>query len=230
MYKITLYDQNCSPICDGTVFWFVEDLGEFEKNWLPLQSRHDVSTIERYYRSKFGEIVTDYYSDDPALNIVQQAGSEILQKKIYKYTNRIVELYNVYGYRTRIEFDSLLFTLLVLKYDTEYYLAGQYKGNGCRRISPIWNRWYKKETKYSQMNFFGNPVANYRCREISWDDWGSDDAYKDFYTDDKAFYQHEEIETFVWIPIKKVAEDYKIHALTKNEIAGFMRDIIGEAG
>ena len=32
MYKITLYNQNCCPICDGTTFWFVEDLKEFEKN------------------------------------------------------------------------------------------------------------------------------------------------------------------------------------------------------
>lgn len=38
MYKITVYNQNCSSICDGTTFWFVEDLKEFEKKWLPLQS------------------------------------------------------------------------------------------------------------------------------------------------------------------------------------------------
>ena len=30
MYKITLYDQNCSPICDRPTFWFVENLEEFE--------------------------------------------------------------------------------------------------------------------------------------------------------------------------------------------------------
>lgn len=30
---------------------------------------HNVSTIERYYRSKFGEMVTDYHSDGPELNI-----------------------------------------------------------------------------------------------------------------------------------------------------------------
>ena len=90
MYKITLYDNNCCPICDGTTFWFVEDLEQFEQSWLPLQSRYGVSTIERYYRSKRGEIVTDYYSDSEDLNIVQQVNSEVLQEKVFEYTDKFI--------------------------------------------------------------------------------------------------------------------------------------------
>ena len=84
MYKITLYDKNCSPICDRTTFWFVEDLEQFEKNWLPLQCKYNVSTIEKYYRSKFGEVVTDYYSDNEELNIVQSVNCEILHITVSK--------------------------------------------------------------------------------------------------------------------------------------------------
>ena len=51
MHKITLYDHNCCPISDGTTFWFVDNLEEFERKWLPLQAPHGVETINRYYRS-----------------------------------------------------------------------------------------------------------------------------------------------------------------------------------
>ena len=81
MYKITLYDQNCCPIFDGTTFWFVEDLEEFEKKWIPLQSKGSVKVVERYYKSKFGEVVTDYHSNDESLNIVQEVNSELLQER-----------------------------------------------------------------------------------------------------------------------------------------------------
>lgn len=47
MFKITLYDNNCCPTSDGTFSFFVDDLENFEKHWLPLQARHDVETIDR---------------------------------------------------------------------------------------------------------------------------------------------------------------------------------------
>ncbi len=80
------------------------------------------------------------------------------------------------------------------------------------------------------MYFFGNPVATYKARDINWDDMDKDDCYKDFYTNDKDFYKHDEVETFVWIPIKKVDEQYKIKRLTKEELAILMMDIVGESG
>ncbi|MBR1816288.1 MAG: hypothetical protein IJ763_06265 [Lachnospiraceae bacterium] len=230
MYKITLYDYDLCPICDGTTFWFVEDLSEFEENWLPLQCRHNISTIERYYRSKLGEIITDYYSDSADLNIVQQADSKIISEKEYTYTDKEIELINAYAWDSKVEFDKLVIKLRVLQYADEYYLVGQYIGTGCRRISPGWNRWYDTETKYAQMNFYGNPIATYLARDINWDDFGSSDRYKDFYTNDKDFYKHEKVETFVWLPIKEVDEQYKIKRLTKKELAILMRDIVGEAG
>lgn len=230
MYKITLYDYNCSPICSGTRFWFVEDLEEFEKKWLPLQSIHGVSTIERYYRSKLGEIVTDYYSHDPELNIVQKVDSEVISEKEYTYTDKEICLVNTYGFATKVLFDSLEITLRVVKENNEYYLAGQYIGNGCRRVERNWNRWYNKEVQYCQMGFYGNPVAEYYRRDINWDDWDKSDCYKDFYTNDKDFYKHERVKTFVWLPIKKVSEDYCIEELTEEEFRVLMADIVGEAG
>ena len=230
MYKITLYDRNCCPICDGTTFWFVDNLEEFEKNWLPLQCKYGVSTIERYYRSKFGEIVTDYYSDSPELNIVQQVDCEILQEKELTYTNKEVVIKNTYGWETKILFDKLEVKLRVQRCGAEYYLVGQYCGYGGVRVEKGYNRWYDKEINYHQMYFFGNPVANYIKRDINWDDWGKGDAFKDFFTNDKSFYKHESVKTFVWLPIKEVDKDFRIKRLTKGDLGILLADIVGEAG
>lgn len=230
MYKITLYDNNCSPICDGTTFWFVENLEKFEEKWLPLQARKDVGKIERYYRSKFGEIVTDYYSNDASLNIVQSVDCVVLKEKEFEYTDKEVRVTNTYGWATKILFDKLKIVLRVQSCNDKYYLVGQYFGYGCRRIEPTFNRWCKTDVKYKQMGFYGNPVAEYMERDLNWDDWGKDDAYKDFYTNDKDFYKNESVETFVWLPIKEVDKQYKINEPTMDDLALLLVDIVGEAG
>lgn len=230
MFKITLYDYNCSPICDGTTFWFVEDLEQFEKNWLPLQCNYDVKTIERYYKSKFGEMVTDYYSDDESLNIVKSIDCEVLQEKTFEYKDKEVIIENIYGFKTKILFDKLKIVLRVQGWGDKYYLVGQYFGYGCRRVSRNYNRWYDKEVIYSQMHFFGNPVANYKSRDINWEDFGRDDAYKDFYTNDKDFYKNESVETFVWLPVKEVDKYYNITEPTMDDLSFLLVDIVGEAG
>ena len=230
MYKITLFDKNCCGFCSGTTFWFVENLEEFEKKWLPLQAKEDVSRVGRYYRSKFGELVTDYYSDNEELNIVQKIDCEILEEKTRIYKDKEVELVNTYNCKSTVLFDNLKILLRVIRCYDEYYLVGQYFVYGCRRVSTSFNHWYNTEVKYSQVNFYGNPVAEYLQRDINWDEWNKDDAYKDFYTNDKDFYKHEKIETFVWLPIRKVDRDYKIGRLSKEDLAILLKDIVGEAG
>ena len=230
MYKITLYDINCCPICDSTTYWFVEDLEEFEKNWLPLQCKYNLSTIEKYYRSKFGEVITEYWSDDPSLNIVQHVDATFLQEKTYTYKNKVVELENTYCWKTYIEFDELVFRLRFMKYDNKFLLVGQYSGTGCKIVmNDLW-KLCPIDAKYGQVHFYGNKIAKHVKRYVNWEDRNNSDAYKSFYTDDKSFFKDEHIETFVWLPIKEVSEAYKIKALTKDEIMYFMRDIVGEAG
>ena len=34
IYQIQLYDDNCSPIGDGVIRVFTDDLESFEKNWM----------------------------------------------------------------------------------------------------------------------------------------------------------------------------------------------------
>ena len=230
MYKITLYDDCNSPIIDGAEIFFVENLKEFEINWIPLQAKVKVDPIERYYKSKFGEIVTDFNTKDEKFNIVQKVTSKEIDSKEFIYENKVVSIENAYKWESKIEFDHLSINLKLVEIDNEFLLLGQYKGLGCKRISNTYNRWYEKEVKYSQMHFYGNRIANYQRRDVNWDDIGKDDSYKDFYTNDGSFFKNEKIETFVWLPIKKVYKNYKITELTKEEISLLMRDIVGDAG
>ena len=85
MYQITLYDDCSNPIADGTVSYYVDSLEEFEEKWVPYAEKNMKERLKRYYRSKAGEIVTDYYSDSEKLNIVQQdEHAEILEEKSFE--------------------------------------------------------------------------------------------------------------------------------------------------
>lgn len=81
-----------------------------------------------------------------------------------------------------------------------------------------------------QMGFYGNPVAEYLKRDVNWDDLDKCDKYKDFFTNDRNFYKHEKVETFVWIPIKEVSAQYKISELNSDDLDLLLTDIVGEAG
>ena len=231
MYKITLGDVNLCPVCDGTVSYFTENLEEFEKHWVPLMSVYDIDTVDRYYRSKHGQIVTDTFSDSPELNVVQQADGEIISKRNYRYKDKKVRLVNFFDIESEFLFNELHIHLAVIRYADDIMLCGQYEGKGCCRLEKIWNDWYKKDTEYCQMHFWGNKIAEYKKRNPSWEDIHSGgDAYKDFYTNDREFYKDEEIKTFVWIPIKYVDAEYKIKPLTVKEMQVLMADILGESG
>ena len=81
MYKIQLFDLNSYPaFVSGVVEVYTDDIDEFEEHYL-IQNRASDDQKARFLRSKSGEIVTDYYSDEPELNIVQEINVEILHTK-----------------------------------------------------------------------------------------------------------------------------------------------------
>lgn len=83
IYKITLFDANCPSCTSGTASFFTEDIDEFEHNYFSdenVESNQLEAQKQRYFRSKAGEIVTDYYSDAPELNIFQYAEYGTIEK------------------------------------------------------------------------------------------------------------------------------------------------------
>ena len=110
MYKITLYDYCCNPICDGMVSYFVDNLEDFEKNWKALVK--DQEHIKRYEKSKKGEIVTDYYSDDEELNKVQADNdSKVIEEEEYEKSNFEIDLYIAYDCSSKYYIFNLQYKL-----------------------------------------------------------------------------------------------------------------------
>ena len=100
IYKITLFDANFPSCTSGTASFFTEDIDEFEHNYFSdenVGSNHLEAQKQRYFRSKAGEIVTDYYSDAPELNIFQYAEYGTIEKrKTFHYKDKTFELHNGY--------------------------------------------------------------------------------------------------------------------------------------
>ena len=88
LYKIELYDvSHWHPaFVSGTINIFCEDIEDFQMRWFKLEPGEERK--EMFLRSKDGEIVIDYYTDDPEHNIVQQDLATI-------YAERTVILHNV---------------------------------------------------------------------------------------------------------------------------------------
>ena len=227
LYKLTFMDDNLPAICSGVYTFYTNDLTDFERHWLPLVGEGYPERVESYYRSKFGTIASDWYSDRKDLNIVQSAKAKIIDYKINKYKNKRIELSNGWNCISTFEFDELIIEQHLVRYGKTYMVIARYEATGCKRCDPTYNHWYDKIVKYHQMHFFGNKVATYEYRKP--EVW-SIDAYKEYYTDDKEFFKDDKVNCFVWLPIKRVTKDYKLKALTKKEIDQLMQDITGESG
>lgn len=115
MYHIQLYDYNCSPICDGVIRFFTDDLASFERNWIPLMKGEDDARVKRYVRSKAGEMVTDYYSDDPKLNIVQEKDVDIIAERTYTETDVTKIIYNVYRLSSTYHMDRITYHIRFIR-------------------------------------------------------------------------------------------------------------------
>ena len=91
MYKVTLFDGNTAPYISNTFSVYCDDIDEFEKNWSEMET--DEMRKQRFRRSKQGEMVTDYYSDAPELNIVQKdENAKIFMERTIVIRNQTVRL------------------------------------------------------------------------------------------------------------------------------------------
>ena len=87
LYKVTLYDFWCHPLADGTESFFTEDIEDFQERWIKCGA--DKGRVERFLRSKAGELVTDYHEtfNDEELNIVQRDTCPIYDEKEFVLGN-----------------------------------------------------------------------------------------------------------------------------------------------
>lgn len=224
MYQITLYDDCSNPIADGTVSYYVDSLEEFEEKWVPYAEKNMKERLKRYYRSKAGEIVTDYYSDSEKLNIVQQdEHAEILEEKSFEEKELDITLSNVYWCTTDFHIADLKYVIRKIKYNGKYLLVTKYDIKGIYR-----KKEFPDGTGYycDTAEFCGNAICevnltpNFDCETM-----------RNKYTTADAFLE-DTIKCFVWIPIaeSEKEEELQIRRLPMQELEWLLRDIPGEAG
>ena len=227
MYKITLYDENCSPICDGTTSFFVDEIDDFERKWF-LQANE--SQVERYKRSKAGEIVTDYYSDSPELNIFQEdTAARVLFHRICQMSETIFELLNTYGYPFMIYAENAEIRVRGIEFNKKYYVVGQYKLCGVCKCMTFTDTL----TEYFSVHVWGNPICESNVKHKSF--WKDTPEGRQPHLYTKEDYKDDTIETYCWVTIAEniSEEELRGYDVQENDAEFFsvlMRDIPGEAG
>lgn len=226
MYKITLYDKNCCPICDGVARFFVDRLEEFEIPWMSKKSIDEEKKI-RFQRSKNGEIVTDYYTDDAEYNIVQRDDcAKVYWEKEFSYEKQSFVTYNVYDSSTEIYAEHADITLRFVRFGAENFLIGKYKLQGVCQKEKLWE---EDGESWTACSVWGNPIhIQKRKKEVFWK--GKDGLNR--YDYPKEHFAEDSVETYCWV-IVGLYGTKMIEApdeLTDEMIACLLKDIPGEAG
>ena len=228
MFKITLLDFNCSPISDGTVSFFVEKLENFEEKWLVQEEiEEDEERVERYFRSKAGEMVTDYYSNNPELNIVQEdAQAQVLWEKEYLLEDRTYAVVNAYWCESKIYAKEAHIILRKLFFKGKEYLIGKYRlvgvcsACGAKEEGAVWER----------CRAYGNPIL--LKKYVVQDRYVTKDREVHYWN--KEHFAEDELETYVWIALEGASlEELDIEnaeGLTDKILEVLLADIPGEAG
>lgn len=132
LYLIQLFDYNCPSCTSGVTNVFVEDIEEFAKTYQSIEK--DKSRVERFLRSKAGEIVTDYYSEDPTLNIVQKVKVEDFGYILYCKRDVTLSIANGYGWPADYFFGMLVLGIHWIKFQGRYYKLAKPYGRDCYEI------------------------------------------------------------------------------------------------
>lgn len=228
MYKITLYDYNCNPIYDGVACLFVNELEEFEPLWLARE--RDEERKKRYLRSKEGELVTDYYSDNSELNIVQfDENVEILGETKYKFKEKTYTLFNTYRWPSVIYARRTEITLRYIQFKGKYFLIGKYKLVGVCSEDHIHG---ENGNGWCYCSTWGNPIHN---KSINDEDFRIDEDGLHRYDWPKDKFSNDFIETYCWVTIGVFSEKDnfdidEMDNLSDEMIEILIRDIPGEAG
>lgn len=218
MYKITLFDCNCISFCSGVAYFFAEDIEDFQKRWLALEE--DNNRKERFLRSKAGEIVTDYYSDAPELNIVQQDSETVFGEKESTLENVTFEAFNVHDFPTKFHIDKWEIYFKWIRFKNEYFRIASYKAMGVCMYDDFLNRWENAVC-------YGNPVLEnvtvYEPEDINERPGSS------------AFAENS-IETICFLTNRifgneqELQEDISNFKVTEEVMDALFQDVVGEAG
>lgn len=212
-------------MCDGVATFYTDDLEEMERNWKPHANEQQ---LERYERSKAGEIVTDYYnSTDPELNMVQEDKSaEILFEKEVILKDKLFDLANAYGWLDEVYAAETRIVFRGIRFNGEHFLIGKYRMNGVCRKS------FFMKDEFETVIVRGNPVINCNVQKKTTYCDTAEGRTRCIYQ--KEDFKEDSLETYCWVTVGEFSEEALMNGsidLEANEImVNLMRDIPGEAG
>lgn len=217
MYKITLYDCNLPSCVSGVFSIYCDDIEKFEKDWIQLES--DKQRIERFRKSKQGEMVTDYYSDSPELNIVQRdATSEVYYEKTVIMTKKVIDVLNGYRWPVTLFIDKCEFKirygLVFGRYLrlVKFHLRGtcqDWDGEEKRDVTCFGNAVLKNMKTFRGLSRTTEPYSENTIESIAYHPLGSFDSEEDMLKD---------------------YNDTRDNFFTDEELSVLFADIPGEAG
>lgn len=150
MYKVTLFDYNCPSCTSGVYEIYCDDIEQFEKEWTELET--DEKRIERFRKSQAGEMITDYYSDDPELNIVQKdENAKIFYEKTVVMSDKNVTVHNGYNWPTDFHIDKSEFQVRYVRVWGRLLRLVKYKLTGISQ-----DNWISGGN--IEVSCYGNPI------------------------------------------------------------------------
>lgn len=220
LYQIKLMDYNAPAFVSSIVTVFTEDIEEFTEKYLHLEEDEDRKN--RFLRSKDGEMVTDYYSDDPNLNIVQfMPEVEVLGESSFCEHNLTVTVKNGFDYPSDYFFAELGFRVMWVR--TKEQLLKLVKANG---IGCCVKNEFSDLTKipWSKVEVYGNPFWEVESEDVP------DDA------ENVEAYSQTRLKSYVWHivdvfeSIEELEQDRKSTWLSEKQIDRVLKDLPGDAG
>jgi len=218
MYKITLFDNNCVGFVSGTFRCFTEDIEDFKNRWFLLEK--DEKTKDRFLRSLNGEIIADYYCNDPELNIVQILKDYVeFGRKNFEFEDKDVVLHNTWGSESIMKVRHISIEVLWTHIDGIYVKIGKYRIQGAAMYDDEF-----EETPYFQVSCYGNSILETKSK------------FGKYSTNELNYFDDDSIESIVYLPCnffdskEELEKDMLKGEISDDEIDCLLCDILGEAG
>jgi hypothetical protein len=180
LYYIQLFDKNCVSCTSGVTNVFVEDIDAFSNIYQGMGVRPE--ELDRFLRSKAGEIVTDYYTNDPDLNIVQHVEVEDLGYFITCRRDQKTTVMNRWRCASDYYWGVLVLEVRWVKFKNQYYKLVKPSGWDCAAKND-----FDDSRPWRRMEVVGNPFWIYAEKEKT-----------PYQARDISTYQGTSLKSYVW--------------------------------
>ncbi len=215
MYKVTLFDNTTPGFCSRVVSYYVDDIEEFQRRWFLLEK--SVDKKERFLRSLQGEMVSDFYTNEPELNIVQKdANSKVYEEQVIDKEDCYVIAVNSYGCKTKFYVEDMKINIRWIQFQDKYLKVAILSTKGMTS--------FRFKNEYYQVSCYGNRVleknfvSTVYCSNIP----------KVFAEDTITSIAYAVINVFK--TEEELLKDLACVAITDKEMECLLKDIVGEAG